>query len=76
MQSGDIVYHVAAAGVLYNRDQNTQRFYLEHTDDILCLSIHPQKDYVATGQVKWTVLQFFQPEQIDIISNSYYTHHS
>jgi len=52
MQSGDIVYHVAAAGVLYNRDQNTQRFYLEHTDDILCLSIHPQKDYVATGQVK------------------------
>lgn len=53
MQSGEIVYHVAAVVVLYNREQNTQRFYLEHTDDILCLSIHPQKDYVATGQVKF-----------------------
>jgi len=45
------VYHVAAVGVIYNRQQNTQRFYLGHDDDILCLAIHPLKDYVATGQV-------------------------
>lgn len=50
-QTGEIVYHVAAVGVVYNRQQNTQRFYLGHDDDILCLSIHPLKDYVATGQV-------------------------
>lgn len=50
-QTGEIVYHVAAAGVVYNRQQNTQRFYLGHDDDILCLAIHPLKDYVATGQV-------------------------
>lgn len=36
---------------MYNRQQNTQRFYLGHDDDILCLAIHPLKDYVATGQV-------------------------
>ncbi|TTC14938.1 Echinoderm microtubule-associated protein-like 6 [Bagarius yarrelli] len=50
-QTGEIVYHVAAVGVVYNRQQNTQRFYLGHDDDILCLTIHPIKDYVATGQV-------------------------
>lgn len=50
-QTGEIVYHVAAVGVVYNRQQNTQRFYLGHDDDILCLAIHPIKDYVATGQV-------------------------
>ncbi|XP_011939019.1 PREDICTED: echinoderm microtubule-associated protein-like 5 isoform X7 [Cercocebus atys] len=49
-QIGEIVYHVAAVGVIYNRQQNTQRFYLGHDDDILCLTIHPLKDYVATGQ--------------------------
>ena len=50
-QTGEIVYHVAAVGVVYNRQQNTQHFYLGHDDDILCLAIHPLKDYVATGQV-------------------------
>ncbi len=28
-----------------------QRFYVGHTDDILCLSIHPHKDFIATGEV-------------------------
>uniref|UniRef100_A0A8C8C7S4 Echinoderm microtubule-associated protein-like 5 n=1 Tax=Oncorhynchus tshawytscha TaxID=74940 RepID=A0A8C8C7S4_ONCTS len=50
-QTGEMVYHVAAVGVVYNRQQNTQRFYMGHDDDILCLAIHPLKDYVATGQV-------------------------
>ena len=50
-QAGEVVFHVAAAGVVYNRDTHSQRFFLEHTDDILCLCIHPIKDIVATGQV-------------------------
>lgn len=28
-----------------------QRFYKGHTDDILCLTVHDDLDYVATGQV-------------------------
>ncbi|XP_028827800.1 echinoderm microtubule-associated protein-like 6 isoform X1 [Denticeps clupeoides] len=50
-QTGEVVYHVAAVGVVYNRQQHAQRFYLGHDDDILSLSVHPLKDYVATGQV-------------------------
>ncbi|XP_076879607.1 echinoderm microtubule-associated protein-like 6 isoform X2 [Brachyhypopomus gauderio] len=50
-QTGEVVYHVAAVAVVYNRQQHSQRFYLGHDDDILSLSMHPLKDYVATGQV-------------------------
>ncbi|KAK1905067.1 Echinoderm microtubule-associated protein-like 6 [Dissostichus eleginoides] len=50
-QGGEVLYHVAAVGVVYSRTLHTQRFYLGHDDDILSLSIHPLKDYAATGQV-------------------------
>nr|XP_034966373.1 echinoderm microtubule-associated protein-like 6 [Zootoca vivipara] len=50
-QTGEVVYHIAAVAVVYNRQQHTQRLYLGHDDDILSLAIHPLKDYVATGQV-------------------------
>lgn len=50
-QAGEVVYHIAAVAVIYNRQQHTQRFYVGHDDDILSLAIHPVKDYVATGQV-------------------------
>uniref|UniRef100_A0A672SZE4 EMAP like 6 n=1 Tax=Sinocyclocheilus grahami TaxID=75366 RepID=A0A672SZE4_SINGR len=50
-QAGEVVYHVAAVAVVYNRQQHTQRFYIGHDDDILSLTVHPLKDYVATGQV-------------------------
>ena len=59
-QSGLIVFHVAAVGVVYNRDRHTQRFYSAHTDDILCLAIHPANDFIATGQVG----QQCQPSQL------------
>ncbi|ESO87658.1 hypothetical protein LOTGIDRAFT_166239 [Lottia gigantea] len=49
-QSGEIVYHVAATGIVYSKEKNQQKFYTCHTDDILCLCIHPLKDLVATGQ--------------------------
>lgn len=49
--SDDIVFHTAALGICYNRQTHEQRFYKGHTDDILCLTVHDDKDYVATGQV-------------------------
>ncbi|MBZ3880418.1 Echinoderm microtubule-associated protein-like 6, partial [Sciurus carolinensis] len=49
-QAGEVVYHIAAVAVVYNRQQHSQRLYLGHDDDILSLTIHPVKDYVATGQ--------------------------
>ncbi|KAI0227896.1 Echinoderm microtubule-associated protein-like 6 [Lamellibrachia satsuma] len=51
LQTSEIVYHVAAVGIVYNREKHAQRFYTQHTDDILCLSVHPHKDFIATGQV-------------------------
>ena len=56
-QAGDVVYHIAAVAVVYNRQQHSQRLYLGHDDDILSLTIHPVKDYVATGQVRTSPLR-------------------
>ncbi|XP_075781606.1 echinoderm microtubule-associated protein-like 6 isoform X3 [Pelodiscus sinensis] len=50
-QTGEVVYHIAAVAIVYSRQQHTQRLYLGHDDDILSLTIHPMKDYVATGQI-------------------------
>ena len=53
LKSGEIVYHVAALGIVLNTEQNQQRFYNVHTDDILCLAISPDMNLVATGQVRF-----------------------
>ncbi|KAL5463172.1 hypothetical protein EMCRGX_G032049 [Ephydatia muelleri] len=50
-RNGEIVYHIAAVGIVYNKNSHRQRFYLLHTDDILCLAIHPSQDCIATGQI-------------------------
>ncbi|GCB61884.1 hypothetical protein scyTo_0014405 [Scyliorhinus torazame] len=50
----DIVFHTAAAGIVQNLSSGLQSFYVEHTDDILCLTVnqHPKyKNVVATGQI-------------------------
>ena len=52
------MYHVAALGIVYDRDHHKQRFYTAHTDDILCLCIHPVRDVVATGQVNGNTCVF------------------
>ncbi|MCQ2816774.1 MAG: hypothetical protein MJ252_05855 [archaeon] len=48
---GDIVYHTAAVGIVYNKEKNTQKFFNEHFDDITALAIHPNKKIIATGEV-------------------------
>ncbi|XP_067011712.2 echinoderm microtubule-associated protein-like 2 isoform X2 [Anabrus simplex] len=50
LPTGEIVYFVAAAVVLFNVDEQSQRHYLGHTDDVKCLAIHPNKLLVASGQ--------------------------
>eukprot|EP01135_Chromosphaera_perkinsii_P001223 Nk52_evm22s162 gene=Nk52_evmTU22s162 len=47
----EIVYHVAAVGIVYDLEKHNQRFYLKHTDDIMCLTKHSSEDIVATGQL-------------------------
>ncbi|MDR3736608.1 MAG: hypothetical protein P4L10_13875 [Acidobacteriaceae bacterium] len=57
-----VVYNVAALGVVLDVRTNTQSFFgggqvmkgspgMQHTDDIICLSLSPDRRFAATGQV-------------------------
>lgn len=48
---GEVVFVAGATGVVYNPIQHTQKFFNGHTDDIICLALHPDCSTVATGQV-------------------------
>ena len=51
LTNGDVVYHIAALGIVYSTTTHKQKYYRGHSDDILCLALHPTRDFVATGQV-------------------------
>ncbi|KFM61433.1 Echinoderm microtubule-associated protein-like 1, partial [Stegodyphus mimosarum] len=51
LPTGEMVYFIASVVVLYNVEDQIQRHYLGHTDDIKCLALHPNKLLIATGQV-------------------------
>ena len=51
---GEVVFHAAGAGIVYNPLTRRQSFYLEHNDDIICLALsnNPKLKHVcATGQI-------------------------
>jgi len=48
---GLVVYHAGATGVVYDSAEHQQQFFTGHTDDIVCLAMHPERELVATGQV-------------------------
>lgn len=50
LPTGEMTYFVAAVVVLYNVEEQTQRHYLGHTQDIKCMSVHPNKLLIASGQ--------------------------
>ncbi|GAX81084.1 hypothetical protein CEUSTIGMA_g8518.t1 [Chlamydomonas eustigma] len=50
-KTGDVAYFAAAVGIVYNKESHSQRFFLGHDDDILCMAMHPDMRTVATGQV-------------------------
>ena len=49
--NGEFVYHTAAVGIVYNKEEHKQKFLIEHFDDITALAIHPNKKIVATGEI-------------------------
>ncbi|KAK6619902.1 hypothetical protein RUM44_006302 [Polyplax serrata] len=50
LPSGELLYYVAAVAVLYDRDEDSQRHYVGHTEDIQCMELHPSREMVASGQ--------------------------
>ncbi|CAH8432842.1 unnamed protein product [Schistosoma guineensis] len=61
LPTGELIYFVAAVVVLYNIEEQCQRHYLEHTDDVKCIAIHPDRITVATGQSAGHDKQFGKP---------------
>ncbi|XP_033621744.1 echinoderm microtubule-associated protein-like 2 isoform X5 [Fukomys damarensis] len=54
LPTGEIVYFIASVAVLYSVEEQRQRHYLGHNDDIKCLAVHPDMVTIATGQVAGT----------------------
>ncbi|XP_018619706.1 echinoderm microtubule-associated protein-like 1 isoform X7 [Scleropages formosus] len=54
LPTGETVYFIASVVVLYSVDEQLQRHYTGHTDDVKCLAVHPDKITIATGQVAGT----------------------
>ncbi|XP_037530859.1 echinoderm microtubule-associated protein-like 3, partial [Nematolebias whitei] len=50
LPTGEAVYFIACVIVLYHINNRTQRHYRKHTDCIRCLTLHPNKVRVASGQ--------------------------
>ncbi|EGW05350.1 Echinoderm microtubule-associated protein-like 2 [Cricetulus griseus] len=50
LPTGEVVYFVASVAVLYSVEEQRQRHYLGHNDDIKCLAVHPDMVTIATGQ--------------------------
>ena len=49
-RTGEVLFHAATVGVVFDPRARSQRFFTAHTDDILCASLHPNGVLAATGQ--------------------------
>ena len=45
------MYNMAGVVVVHDIEDNTQRHYTQHNDDVKCVAVHPNKTIVASGQV-------------------------
>ncbi|XP_037083879.1 echinoderm microtubule-associated protein-like 2 isoform X2 [Pollicipes pollicipes] len=54
LPTGEMVYFVAGVVVLYNVEDQMQRHYTAHTDDVKCLAVHPNRFTIASGQCSGT----------------------
>ncbi|XP_039596876.1 echinoderm microtubule-associated protein-like 1 isoform X5 [Polypterus senegalus] len=54
LPTGETVFFIASVVVLYNVEEQLQRHYTGHNDDVKCLAVHPDKITIATGQVAGT----------------------
>ncbi|XP_068443305.1 echinoderm microtubule-associated protein-like 3 isoform X1 [Clinocottus analis] len=50
LPTGEAVFFIACVVVLYHINNRTQRHYHKHTDCVRCLTLHPDKVRVASGQ--------------------------
>lgn len=46
-----MIYHAAGVGIVLNREENTQKFFNKHRDDIIAFDYHRDANLIATGEV-------------------------
>ena len=49
ISQNEIVFTTAALGVVLDKNENTQRFFNLHEEDVVSMAMHPNKDIFATG---------------------------
>ncbi|GAB6033016.1 hypothetical protein CHUAL_012208 [Chamberlinius hualienensis] len=65
----EIVYFVERVGVVFNYKTKQQRFYIGHNEDMSCLSVHPLKKFVATGQIgEWPYICVWETAEMNTVS--------
>ncbi|KAJ6235651.1 hypothetical protein M0813_28484 [Anaeramoeba flamelloides] len=45
-----LLYFSATLGIIYNSEEHSQSFFRIHDEQILCVDLHPNRQYAATGQ--------------------------
>lgn len=51
LQSGELLYHAAALGIVHNQNTNIQRFFNLHKDECTAIALHPDGVIVASGEL-------------------------
>jgi len=46
-----LLYPAGAFVIMHELSTNTQSFFMDHDDDVVALTIHPNKRIAASGQV-------------------------
>ena len=55
LSTGEVVYHAASLGIVLDKDASEkkkpcQRFFFGHDETITCMAVHPNREWVASGQ--------------------------
>jgi len=51
LPDGKIIYHAAGLGIIYDKEEHSQLFFNNHTDDIIAFDITNDGRLAATGEV-------------------------
>uniref|UniRef100_A0A915IDZ2 HELP domain-containing protein n=1 Tax=Romanomermis culicivorax TaxID=13658 RepID=A0A915IDZ2_ROMCU len=74
LPTGELAYNLGTAIVLFNTEENCQRHFLDHTAEIKCLCMHPNRLLLASGQLKSHGHTIQNTANRNIIPNVYSAH--
>lgn len=58
LPSGELLYYVAAVAILFDREENAQRHYIGHTEDIMCMEVDRNRHSNFCGHAR--IVQIFK----------------